>query len=67
MCLNLTMTLTPHEFKLLYYGAVFQPFYQPKDETENESKFLDLYKENKFAEVKHLWRIRCERNPMNLR
>ncbi|MBK7639492.1 MAG: DUF4919 domain-containing protein [Bacteroidetes bacterium] len=59
-------TLTPHEFKLLYYGAVFQPFYQPKDETENESKFLDLYKENKFAEAIPFGVLGVKENPMNL-
>ncbi len=59
-------TLTPHQFKLLYYGAVFQPFYQPKDETENESKFLDLYKENKFAEAIPFGVLGVKENPMNL-
>lgn len=59
-------TLTAEEFDYLYYGAVFQPFFNPGDETENESKFLDLYKENKFKEAIPFGEKGVKENPVNL-
>lgn len=60
-------SLSAEGYMHLYYGWYFQDGYKPNaEETENESKFLDLYHNNQYAEAIPFGELAVLESPVNI-
>lgn len=63
--LEFDSTLTAYEYELLYYGNVFTEAYNPYSTSENETKFLELYKKQEYNNALPFGLEVIKENPIN--
>lgn len=64
--LNGDTTLTPEDYRYLYYGNVYSDKYNPYGTSENEKKFLELYAKKEFREALNPGLEELNDNPVNM-
>jgi hypothetical protein len=64
--LEFDKNLTANEYKLLYYGSVFNENYNPYGKSDSENKFTELYKNGKNEEALPYGLKALKENPINL-
>jgi len=58
-------TLTNDDYKLIYYGNVYQSYYSPYGDSDNQDKFMELYKSEKYTEAIPLGEKVIQENAVN--
>lgn len=59
-------TLTPQEYRYIYYGNVYYDKYNPYGTSENEKKFLELYTQKEYREALKPGLEELNENPVNM-
>lgn len=60
-------TLTETEYKFIYYGNIYKESYNPYGTSDNEKKFIELYKQEKFNEAIPYGQEVIIENPVNIK
>ncbi len=60
-------TLTAKEYEFIYYGNIYYEHYEPYGESEAESKFLELYRDEKYKKAIPFGDKVLKENPVNLK